>query len=595
MIGISLSKRILIPLQIVLVLLTLGGSLYAAFAPANNLLNWYNIDDAFYYYKVAQNVLTGHGFTFDQINLANGFHPLWMVVCLGVFWLSKFGLILPLRVLVVVSGLLNALTALLLFRFLKRYLHVWAAMGAALILGLYRPIYETVIAHGMESAISIFFMVLLLSRAADYLEKYPDHTNHKELAWLGLIGALTILARLDNVFVVGVIGFYALLKLVKVRSLVLLDALLISLAVFLAWIIRLGAQGVMSYSNSLYPTLLISMTVTLAALYFAGCFRARKEDSRKTIIIKVVIASGAAFLSESLILFGLSKLGLLKLFSTSMLMLSVAITFLLVLGAHLIQSNSSSPAAANPFTAFWAWVKKQWKSVLLGGVAYGAPIAVLLGIYMLTNKVVFGSFTPVSGQIKHWWSSMPNTVYAKPATILSSLGLGTNEASGPWSLLTSPLYSAAEQICGWLKSISVDVVFGLLVLILIVFIIAILAVHRGRLMKKFMAVLMPAMLLGTLLQITYYTSAGYTHTRAWYWVAEMVTLVMVVSLVLDWLFSLLERSVWLKRSVSPLLVVVLAPALIIGHTRFIAGFGGLLHSGAHHYQLGWFDQQQGIL
>ncbi len=567
-----MTKRILIPLQIVLMLVTLGGSLYAAFAPANNLLNWYNIDDAFYYYKVAQNVLTGHGFTFDQINLTNGFHPLWMVVCLGVFWLSKFSLILPLRVLVVVSGLFNALTALVLFRFLKRHLNVWAALGAALILGLYRPIYEAVIAHGMESAISMFFIVLLLSRAAKYLEANPEQTNYKNLAWLGLIGALTILARLDNVFVVGMIGFYVLLKPGKGNPMLLLDAVLISMAVFLSWLIRLGSEGVIHYSSSFYPMLLVSIVVTLTALHFAGLYRERKEGSRKVIFIRTAIAFAAAFLLEYLILFGLSKLGILKLFSNSLLFLNAGIGLILVLGAHLLKPYSGKLAETNPFAAFWGWVKRQWKPVLLGGMAYAAPIAVLIGAYMLTNRIVFGSFTPVSGQIKHWWSSMANTVYAKPATLLSALGLGTNEANGPWSLITSPLFNAAEQISGWLKSTSVELVFGLLVLISVGGLMAIMAANRGRLLNKFMAILMPAMLLGTLLQITYYTSTGYTHTRTWYWVAEMVTLVMLASLVLDWLFSLMEDRKWLRGALAPALAVLLAALLIFGHIRFVKGF-----------------------
>ncbi|HPD62550.1 MAG TPA: hypothetical protein PLP77_04035, partial [Anaerolineaceae bacterium] len=97
-------------LQLGIFLLGVSGSIYVAFTPANSMMNWYSNDDAFYYYKVAQNVLSGHGFSFDGINLTNGFHPLWMVICLGVFWLSRFHLLLPLRVLIVISGVLNGLT-----------------------------------------------------------------------------------------------------------------------------------------------------------------------------------------------------------------------------------------------------------------------------------------------------------------------------------------------------------------------------------------------------------------------------------------------------------------------------------------------------
>ncbi|MBA4385050.1 MAG: hypothetical protein C0410_09965, partial [Anaerolinea sp.] len=111
-----MSRKLIILIQVVLGVAALAGSVYVSVTPANSLLNWYNVDDAFFYYKVAQNILAGHGFTFDQINLSNGFHPLWMVVCLCVFWLSRYDLLLPLRVLVIVSGLFNVATSLLLFR-----------------------------------------------------------------------------------------------------------------------------------------------------------------------------------------------------------------------------------------------------------------------------------------------------------------------------------------------------------------------------------------------------------------------------------------------------------------------------------------------
>ncbi len=64
-------KRWNIAIELFLVLIALAGSIYVAFAPANNLMNWYNIDDAFYYYKVAQNTLTGYGITFDGIKPTN--------------------------------------------------------------------------------------------------------------------------------------------------------------------------------------------------------------------------------------------------------------------------------------------------------------------------------------------------------------------------------------------------------------------------------------------------------------------------------------------------------------------------------------------
>ncbi len=171
------SQRASLLLHIGIFLLGISGSIYAAITPANSMMNWYSNDDAFYYYKVAQNVLGGHGFTFDQVNLSNGFHPLWMVVCLGVFWLSRYNLLLPLRVLILVSGLLNGLTGVILFRVLKKYLPLAAAILGAVVWMLLPAIYNNYTARGLESALSAFFIALLLLKSTSVLANHATATK----------------------------------------------------------------------------------------------------------------------------------------------------------------------------------------------------------------------------------------------------------------------------------------------------------------------------------------------------------------------------------------------------------------------------------
>src|SRR5512147_2513842 len=110
----------------------LSAYVYAAFSDAYNLPNrWFIRDDAYYYYKVAQNISEGHGSTFDGIHPTNGYHPLWMLVCIPIFALARFNLILPLRVLAVVLGLLHFGTAILLYRLVRTTISVPVAMLAA--------------------------------------------------------------------------------------------------------------------------------------------------------------------------------------------------------------------------------------------------------------------------------------------------------------------------------------------------------------------------------------------------------------------------------------------------------------------------------
>src|SRR5512135_1533296 len=106
--------------EIALAIVFLSAFVYAALSDAYNMPNrWFIRDDAYYYFKVAQNISEGHGSTFDGIHPTNGYHPLWMLVCVPIFALARFDLILPLRVLVLVTGILQISTAILLYRLVR--------------------------------------------------------------------------------------------------------------------------------------------------------------------------------------------------------------------------------------------------------------------------------------------------------------------------------------------------------------------------------------------------------------------------------------------------------------------------------------------
>ncbi|HCR72201.1 MAG TPA: hypothetical protein DIW23_12205, partial [Anaerolineae bacterium] len=107
--------------EILLTIVILGIHIQASLADAYTFPNyWFKRDDAYYYFKVAQNISEGYGSTFDGINLTNGYHPLWMLICIPIFALARFDVILPLRVLLVVIALMQATTAILLYRLIKK-------------------------------------------------------------------------------------------------------------------------------------------------------------------------------------------------------------------------------------------------------------------------------------------------------------------------------------------------------------------------------------------------------------------------------------------------------------------------------------------
>src|SRR5262245_7833693 len=46
-------------------------------------------EDSIYYFKIAQKAARGLGSSFDGINLTNGYHPLWLLCLIPVFWFTS--------------------------------------------------------------------------------------------------------------------------------------------------------------------------------------------------------------------------------------------------------------------------------------------------------------------------------------------------------------------------------------------------------------------------------------------------------------------------------------------------------------------------
>ena len=51
-------------------------------------VHWAVYDDSFYYFTIARNLAKGWGSTFDRLHPTNGYHPLWLLVCAGVYKLK---------------------------------------------------------------------------------------------------------------------------------------------------------------------------------------------------------------------------------------------------------------------------------------------------------------------------------------------------------------------------------------------------------------------------------------------------------------------------------------------------------------------------
>ncbi len=198
-------------LALLMVACLLGVHIYLALTPANSFLNWFHFDDAFYYFKTAQNIVAGYGPTFDGTGPTNGFHPLWMILLLPVFAVARGDLFLPLRLVLVLVGLLLGSTIVLFYREGRYH---FGAVAALLVVGvwlLHPPFYIEVVAGGIESTISVLTLVGFWAAFAA-MERTQRETDPRAVAVVGVAAAFAMLARLDNALLVAVAGLFLLYR-----------------------------------------------------------------------------------------------------------------------------------------------------------------------------------------------------------------------------------------------------------------------------------------------------------------------------------------------------------------------------------------------
>ncbi len=193
-----------------------GVHVYLALTSANSFLNWFSFDDAFYYFKTAQNIVAGRGVTFDGTGPTNGFHPLWMLLLLPLFFLSHGDGLLALRlVLVLVGGLLGAAVGLFYFQG-RRYFGATATLLVLLVGVLWPSRYLGIVTGGMESTLSVLTLVGFWASLAA-LEQAEREAKWQAVVPVGIAAALTMLARLDNALIVAVAGLLLLYRWLRLR------------------------------------------------------------------------------------------------------------------------------------------------------------------------------------------------------------------------------------------------------------------------------------------------------------------------------------------------------------------------------------------
>ena len=114
-------------------------------------------DDAFYYFDIARSIVMGHGLTFNGIDPTNGFHPLWLLVILPIFkfFYTTATDITPIRIALLLSVIMNVITALVVLRILSRFSKSGFVRSIGVMVWMLNPflLFETL--NGLETSLAL--------------------------------------------------------------------------------------------------------------------------------------------------------------------------------------------------------------------------------------------------------------------------------------------------------------------------------------------------------------------------------------------------------------------------------------------------------
>ncbi len=209
-------------------------------------------DDAYLSLTIARNIAHGLG-PFYGLDYTNGFQPLYVFMMVPVYWVFPHDLIIPIHISLIISAVLDTLALYFLLRMIS--LHTSSRfpiciVGAAWV---FNPYVITTTLNGMETSLSFFFITFSFYRYYSFKFLSKEYGLKNMFTW-GIILGLTILARIDNSFLVFIIAIMLTLDIFeRYKNVSLVAVTLTYLLVGLGTVLIPWSLYSWMYSSDIYP------------------------------------------------------------------------------------------------------------------------------------------------------------------------------------------------------------------------------------------------------------------------------------------------------------------------------------------------------
>ena len=173
----------------------------SVFTPLQVMMNFI-LDDSFFYLKTAMNFVSGLGYTFDGVNVTNGFHPLYFYFIAGLYFIVKlFFTPSPesfLRIIFFIHLVLLLLCQLLILKLYKKEKLKSNYLFTALLSFFFLITFVYVRDFGIESHfVCLFLIILILIKRIEIIIPETKVQTEKYIYYKSIIYVFLFLSRTD--------------------------------------------------------------------------------------------------------------------------------------------------------------------------------------------------------------------------------------------------------------------------------------------------------------------------------------------------------------------------------------------------------------
>jgi hypothetical protein len=178
-------------------------------------------DDAYYYFRIAQNIAVGDGSTWDGLHRTNGYHPLWLLALVPFYVVVRgkaAGMVVP-KVVAAVLWIVDMVQVRAIARVVGAERTFWIGVlpsAAIAAFALRSPPFNGVETPILLTSLLVSVRLLLVNRLLSGDEP-GGTTSIGRVWWTGAAFALVVLSRLDAASVVGLFGVAVLVRMLQRR------------------------------------------------------------------------------------------------------------------------------------------------------------------------------------------------------------------------------------------------------------------------------------------------------------------------------------------------------------------------------------------